>query len=80
MLNYMERFTRGKDDRGGVYYIKGTRVPVRIVLADLAAGDTVEQILQEFPSLSEEDIRACIAFAAASTMEDIPNPTLPSAS
>jgi len=42
------------------------------VLASLAAGDTVEEILADFPSLRPEDIQAAIAFAAASAEEDLP--------
>ncbi|MCS7209294.1 MAG: DUF433 domain-containing protein [Fimbriimonadales bacterium] len=53
---------------GGQPVIKGTRIPLRVVLACLAAGDTPEQILAEFPLLTPEAVRAAIAFAAQSTM------------
>jgi uncharacterized protein (DUF433 family) len=43
----------------------------------LAAGDSVEDILSDFPSLKAEDIRAAIAFAAASAEEDLPVPAIP---
>ena len=52
--------------------IKGTRVTLRTVLASLAEGATVEEILNDFPTLTDEDIRAAIAFAAASAQEDLP--------
>jgi len=45
---------------------KGTRVLLRTVLASLAAGDAAENILTDFPSLKADDVRAAIAFAAAS--------------
>ena len=47
------------------------------VLASLDAGDSVEDILSDFPSLKAEDIRAAIAFAAASAEEDLPVPAVP---
>jgi uncharacterized protein (DUF433 family) len=42
------------------------------VLGGLAAGDSPEDILEAFPSLSPEDIKAAIMFAAASAAEDLP--------
>jgi uncharacterized protein (DUF433 family) len=56
---------------------KGTRVTLRTVLASLADGDSVEEILADFPSLKPEDVRAAIAFAAASAEEDLPIPEIP---
>jgi hypothetical protein len=50
---------------------------VRTVLASLAEGATTEQILEDFPTLSEEDVRAAIAFAAASAQEDLPVAEVP---
>jgi uncharacterized protein (DUF433 family) len=47
------------------------------VLASLAAGDTAEEILADFPSLKAEDVQAAIAFAAAFTVEDLPVPGVP---
>ena len=44
----------------------GTRVLLRVVLGHLAQGVPIASILAEFPSLTEEHLRACIAFAAAS--------------
>jgi len=57
--------------------IKGTRVPVRTILASLAEGTTVKEILEDFPSLTEKDVRAVIAFAAASAEEDLPLTKVP---
>ena len=48
---------------------------VRVILGYLAHGETIATILREFPSVSEEDMRAVIAFAAASAAEDLPAPT-----
>jgi len=52
-------------------------VTLRTVLASLAAGDTQDDILADFPSLKPEDIKAAIAFAAASAEEDLPVPAIP---
>jgi uncharacterized protein (DUF433 family) len=52
----------------------GTRVLLRVVLGYLARGESVASILEEFPSLTEAHLRACIAFAAASAVEDLPAP------
>lgn len=60
---------------GGQPVIRGTRVLVRVVLGYLAHGETAEVIRREFPSLTEEDVRAVIAFAAASASEDLPAPS-----
>jgi len=43
----------------------------------LATGDTPEAILADFPSLTLDDVRAKIAFAAASAEEDLPTPAVP---
>ncbi|HVO27314.1 MAG TPA: DUF433 domain-containing protein [Candidatus Margulisiibacteriota bacterium] len=51
--------------RSGKPCIKGTRISVYDVLEYLAGGMTEDQILADFPSLTQDDIRACLAFAAA---------------
>ena len=75
--NYQERITRDKAICGGEPIFKGTRVTLRTVLASLAGGDSVEEILADFPSLKGEDVQAAIAFAAASAEEDLPVPSTP---
>lgn len=77
MMNYLLHFDRRSDLCGGEAVIRGTRVTIRTVLASLAEGATTEQILQDFPTIQEGDVRAVIAFAAASTQEDVPAPPLP---
>jgi uncharacterized protein (DUF433 family) len=55
--------------------IRGTRYLVSAILEYLAGGDSIEEILQEFPDLSREDILACIAYASASMqLKDIEVP------
>lgn len=43
--------------------IAGTRISVQTVMEFLGAGDSIEEILEEYPSLSREDIYACLQFA-----------------
>lgn len=62
---------------GGEPVFRGTRVTLRTVLASLADGATVPEILVEFPSLNQEQVWAAIRFAAASAEEDIPVPPIP---
>lgn len=71
-FNYQERIHRDPKVAGGQAVIKGTRVTLRTVLASLAEGATVDEILKDFPTLTDVDVRAAIAFAAASAQEDLP--------
>jgi uncharacterized protein (DUF433 family) len=74
---YEERIIRDNAICGGEPVFKGTRVTLRTVLASLAAGDSAQDILSDFPSLKAEDVQAAIAFAAASAEEDLPLPAVP---
>ncbi|HWF61105.1 MAG TPA: DUF433 domain-containing protein [Nitrospira sp.] len=76
-MDYQQFIVRDPRVCGGEPVIKGTRVTVRTVLASLAEGDKVEEILEDFPTLKEEDVRAVIAFAAASAEEDLPVQSVP---
>jgi uncharacterized protein (DUF433 family) len=44
--------------------VRGTRITVQTVMEFLAAGDTVEDVLEEYPALTREDILACMAWAS----------------
>ena len=74
MLNYMEHFARSPQVCNGHTVIKGTRVPVQVILDSLAEGSTVEEILKSYPSLVAQNIQAAIAFAADTAREDEPLP------
>ena len=63
-MNYQDIITIEPGKRGGRPTIRGMRIAVADVLGWLAAGMTHEEILSDYPELSEEDIRACLAFAA----------------
>lgn len=56
--------------------IRGTRIWVSLILDLLASGETAQTILNEYPQLTEADIRACLAYGAEMTREryiDLPN-------
>jgi uncharacterized protein (DUF433 family) len=74
-MKHQDRIVRDPQICGGQPVIAGTRVLVRVILGYLAHGETIEAIRLEFPSLTEEDVRAVIAFAAASASEDLPAPS-----
>jgi uncharacterized protein (DUF433 family) len=76
-MNYRDHITRDPHTVGGEPVLKGTRVTLRTVLASLAEGATPEAIVADFPTLSLEDVRAAIAFAAASAEEDLPVSEVP---
>lgn len=54
--------------------IKGTRITVELILEKLAAGETIEQILEEHPSLTREAIYATLAFAVEVLKSDVVYP------
>lgn len=76
-IDYREYITRDPQICGGQPVMKGTRIPLRTVLASLAEGATIGEILADFPTLSEEAVRAAIVFAAVSAEEDLPVPDIP---
>ena len=78
-MDYSQYISRDPKVCGGQPVIKGTRVTLRTVLASLAEGAEVEEILADFPSLTEEAVRAVIAFAATSAQEDLPAQSMPKA-
>jgi len=56
---------------GGEPCVKGTRIPVKVVLSHLAAGDTVGDLLKDFPNLTEADVRACLEYASYLAAEHV---------
>lgn len=62
--NFLERITINPEVRSGKPCIKGTRITVYDVLEYLAGGVSEDEILEDFPSLEREDIRAVLEFAA----------------
>ena len=63
-MDYRERITIEPEKMGGKPCIRGLRITVYDVLDYLASGMTEAEILADFPDLTVEDLRACLAFAA----------------
>lgn len=68
-MTLLERITVDPSVCHGKACIKGTRIMVSVILDNLAAGVTQEEILTSYPSLAAEDIRAAIAYAAGLAKE-----------
>jgi uncharacterized protein (DUF433 family) len=63
-MGYKERITIDSHIRSGKPCIRGTRIAVMDIFDYLGGGMAVEEILDDFPDLTAEDIQACFAFAA----------------
>jgi len=64
MKHYSEIITKDVNIRFGKPCIKGLRITVYDILGWLASGMTTRQIIEDYPELSEDDIKACLAYAA----------------
>ena len=65
MIDYTQYITLEEGKRSGQPCIRGMRITVYDVLSYLAAGDSMEEIIINFPALTRNDILACLAYAAA---------------
>lgn len=63
-MDYRNIITIEPGKRGGKPCIRNMRITVSDILEYLASGMSVDEILSDFPEITEEDIRACLAFAA----------------
>lgn len=68
---YEHRITIIPNICDGQACIKGTRIPVYQIVRMLANGDTIEDLLKQYPSIEREDILACLDYAAALAEEQI---------
>jgi uncharacterized protein (DUF433 family) len=66
MASLLNRITIDPEVCHGKPVIRGLRYPVESVLEYLAAGDSIEDVLVDFPDLQREDLLACLEFAARS--------------
>ncbi|HRI69945.1 MAG TPA: DUF433 domain-containing protein [Polyangium sp.] len=73
-MDYRQRIVREPGVCGGEPVLRGTRVTLRTVLASLSDGDGIDEIVRDYPTLTQDDVRAVIAFAADSVREDLPAP------
>ena len=65
-----QRITLDKDVLAGKPIIKGTRIPVYLILEILASGMSEDDLLKEYPTLTKEDIQACLAYASKIVREE----------
>ena len=63
-MDYRERIVRNPKILGGKPVIKGTRIPVNLILERLSEGVSCEELLKMYPTLKKEDIMAAIAYSA----------------
>jgi uncharacterized protein (DUF433 family) len=61
--NWRDHITSTPDVFRGKPRIKGTRIPVSLILGYLAAGSTFDDVISEFPDLTREQIAACLSYA-----------------
>ena len=64
MNTSIERIVSDPKICSGIPCIKGTRIPVHIILDLLAAGENFDGIKKAYPNIIEEDIRACLSYAS----------------
>ena len=68
---HLERLAADPAICGGQVCIRGTRIPVSLILDALAGGDTVEDLLRGYPTLTREDVAAALTYAARLARERI---------
>jgi uncharacterized protein (DUF433 family) len=51
--------------------VKGTRIPVYLLLEKMAVGESFERLLSAYPQLTSDDLRACLSYAAALAAEEV---------
>jgi uncharacterized protein (DUF433 family) len=69
--DWMDRIVIDPKRHGGEPCIRGTRIPVSVIVGSIADGDTEEVLLHAYPSLSREDLRAALKYAAEAVRENL---------
>lgn len=70
-MTFGDRITTNPQICHGQACVRGTRIPVRQIVRMLANGDTVDDLLTEYPPLTREDIMACLDYAAGLAEEQV---------
>lgn len=70
MIKSIERIVSNPNVCSGKACIKGTRIPVHVILDLLAAGESFEGIKRAYPNVTDEDIRACLNYASVLADEE----------
>jgi uncharacterized protein (DUF433 family) len=66
----LSRITTSPEIFGGKPTIRGMRISVELILSLLAQGESIESVLEDYPDLEREDIRACLEYARAVIAHD----------
>lgn len=74
LMDVLGRLTVDPSVRFGKPCVRGTRIAAGDVLGYLAAGMSADEILQDFPQLVRDDIRACLVYAAERGLARLPGP------
>jgi uncharacterized protein (DUF433 family) len=70
-MSTFDRITFDPNIMGGRACIRGMRIPVSVIMGQIAHGATIEEILSDYPDLEPEDIRQAMEYAAWLTQEEI---------
>jgi uncharacterized protein (DUF433 family) len=70
-MNWQEHISTDPKIMFGKPCIKGTRIPVDLIVEKLGYGETIEYLLTAYPTLKKEDVLACLLFAADSVRNEI---------
>lgn len=69
-IELLSRITANPEIFGGKPVIRGMRISVELILSLLAQGETADALLEDYPDLEPDDIRACLAYAHAVIADD----------
>ncbi len=69
-MNWREHISSDPAIMFGKMVIKGTRIPVELILEKLAAGNSFEELKQAYPRITTADVQACLLFAADNTKHE----------
>jgi len=70
-VNWKEHIETNPKVMFGKPVIKGSRIPVDLILEKLSLGESIEQLLKAYPSITKESIFACLSFAAESVKNEV---------
>jgi len=70
-INWQDYIVIDPEIHHGEPCIKGTRVPVAVIVGSIADGMTIDEVINEYPQLNRETVRAALAYAADMVRQDI---------
>ena len=69
-MNWRDHILSDPEIMFGKMVIKGTRIPVELILEKLAAGNKIKDLIQAYPRITAADVQACLLFAADNTKQE----------